>query len=202
MIVWKALNLSLMLLLALLAMLTAFFCWPEIPVLLVLLMMPCAVYHIFNETGDNEGNYEWAVGFIWKLVLWIILIYAVIYWESGLLVDGELVEVSFLDSLYFSVSTWTTLIYGDLTPPPRLRIITSSQALLGYINMGIWISILTIWITNRVNRRKSIRDSQREYFKQFNTTEEFSKDLNENSEINYDETDVGDKMSKDTNIKD
>lgn len=41
------------------------------------------------------------------------------------------------DALYFSMVTFTTLGYGDLTPTDQFRIIAAGEAMLGYITLGI-----------------------------------------------------------------
>ena len=156
-----AMNFCLMCLLGLLAFGCAFFFWPEIPVILLFLMIQCAIYHIFNSTGDEGGDFSGAVTFMFFLVSWIILVYAVMYLKSGLVINGEFTEVSFFESLYFSITTWTTLGYGDISPSPRMRLITSSQALMGYVSMGVWIAVLGAWIVQRSERRKAIHDHNR-----------------------------------------
>ena len=52
-------------------------------------------------------------------------------------------ENSLLECLYFSITTYTTLGYGDLSPSGWLRIITSLEALLGLVNMGFLIGGLS-----------------------------------------------------------
>ena len=41
------------------------------------------------------------------------------------------------DALYFSMVTFTTLGYGDLTPNDQFKILASGQAVLGYITLGL-----------------------------------------------------------------
>jgi hypothetical protein len=45
--------------------------------------------------------------------------------------------------LYFSIVTWTTLGYGDFTPPAAIRMIAAIQAMLGYIFLGILVGLGT-----------------------------------------------------------
>ena len=168
-----------MLLLAIAALACSFFFWPEVSVVFLVLMLPCAFYHVFNSTGDNGGSFEGAIGFMWKMVLWIILVYAFLYYRSGLIFAGELVRPSFRDSLYFSVTTWTTLGYGDFTPTPRMRLITSSQALMGHVSMGVWIALLGLWIVQRAERRKAIHDHNRALISSLATADSQTKEEGE-----------------------
>lgn len=82
-----------------------------------------------------------------SLQFYIIVIYALIYARIGLL-DGSGVLLQDLGTgFYFSLVTWTTLGYGDLQPPPNLRLLASSEAILGYISMGILVALLLQWLT-------------------------------------------------------
>ncbi len=56
------------------------------------------------------------------------------------------------DYVYFSVVTWTTLGYGDVSPVSELaRILASSEALVGYIVMALIIAA----VANAINNDKS-----------------------------------------------
>jgi len=68
----------------------------------------------------------------------LIPIYATIYfWFPGVLKD----EHSFLECLYFSTVTITTLGYGDITPTGWLgQVATASEALLGIILIGLFLN--------------------------------------------------------------
>lgn len=72
----------------------------------------------------------------------IILVFSIIYAFNGDLValnSTKLHNFSFLDSIYFSITTFTTLGYGDMSPLSWLRIFTSIEALSGVVNMGFLI---------------------------------------------------------------
>ncbi|MDJ1007519.1 MAG: potassium channel family protein [Paracoccaceae bacterium] len=45
-------------------------------------------------------------------------------------------------TLYFSIVTFTTLGYGDFQPVPRMRLIASIQAILGYAFLGLLVGLL------------------------------------------------------------
>jgi len=71
-----------------------------------------------------------------------MLTFGVIYWRYGLMHNGEQIEVSIFTALYFSVTTLTTLGFGDFSPTPRLRHITSLQAIIGFVSLGVWIGLI------------------------------------------------------------
>jgi len=53
------------------------------------------------------------------------------------------------DALYFSIVTRTTLGYGDFTPLPAIRLLSALQALLGYVFLGLIISLGADRLTKR-----------------------------------------------------
>jgi Ion channel len=46
--------------------------------------------------------------------------------------------------LYFSMVTWTTLGYGDVRPSDNARMLAASEAVLGYMFLGLWVWILSV----------------------------------------------------------
>ena len=81
----------------------------------------------------------------------LIFIFAGVYRGYGLIYGG--VMQSLLDdwssALYFSIVTWTTLGYGDFSPPPELRLIAAFQALVGYLFLGISVGLGTVLLSEK-----------------------------------------------------
>jgi hypothetical protein len=73
----------------------------------------------------------------------LIFIFAGIYRGYGLNYSGA--YASLTDdpgsALYFSIVTWTTLGYGDFSPPPEIRLVAATQAILGYIFFGTAVGL-------------------------------------------------------------
>lgn len=159
---YAAMNLFSMICISIAAMVTAFYLPPWVPALLAALIYIPLVGHVFMSAADNDGDYKVPISALWKILAWIILVFAVIYWKNGLLVSGKFQDIPFSDALYFSISTWTTLVFGDISPPESIRLITSIEALLGYIGMGIYISVIGLWLVQRTEDRKGIHDSRNE----------------------------------------
>jgi hypothetical protein len=82
----------------------------------------------------------------------LIFLFAGIYRGFGLIHEPA-GAVSASDGLYFSIVTWTTLGYGDFTPPPNIRLIAALEALLGYTFFGIIIGLGTDQLIRRPVRR-------------------------------------------------
>lgn len=82
----------------------------------------------------------------------ILLLFANIYRWGGLNDPARKIECgsnsSFLDALYFSVVTWTTLGYGDITPCPDIRWVAALEALAGFVVMALLIAVLVTSIEN------------------------------------------------------
>ncbi|OLF72389.1 hypothetical protein AWH62_11205 [Maricaulis sp. W15] len=69
----------------------------------------------------------------------IIFVFARFYQMSGFAQTEAGQFPSYHEAIYFSVVTWTTLGYGDLAPSAEARALAASQALLGYIFLGLLV---------------------------------------------------------------
>ena len=93
-----------------------------------------------------------------------ILSFALHYKASGLLgPNGEFIP-SFKDALYFSITTFTTLGYGDFQPQPEHRLTTSLEALSGMVSMAIGASLIWLWCQeNMVPKELAFFDGNRRH---------------------------------------
>ena len=89
------------------------------------------------------------MGAIWLWIAWsglLSFIFGLMYWVGG----RNLVEIAeshlppdLLTSLYFSIVTFTTLGFGDVTPVTGLgKVVVTAEVILGYVMLGGLISIL------------------------------------------------------------
>lgn len=83
-------------------------------------------------------------------VLLYTLAYQWMLWEHGLGTLGESRKPSFLTSVYFSATTYTSLGYGDVVPTGALTLLASSEALIGLLLIGwtaayLFISMERFW---------------------------------------------------------
>lgn len=89
----------------------------------------------------------------------VIYTFAAIYLEFGVLdTDGNRIHAR-ADALYFSIVTWTTLGYGDLRPVEGLRLVAATEALLGYLHMGLLIPLVW-WILTEARNEASDADER------------------------------------------
>lgn len=78
-----------------------------------------------------------------------IFMFAAIYRGYGLISPDGSVAPPWKTALYFSIVTWTTLGYGDYRPPEAIQLIAAIQALLGYVFLGLTVSVLAISVDRR-----------------------------------------------------
>jgi uncharacterized protein YjbI with pentapeptide repeats len=72
----------------------------------------------------------------------LILLFAIAYYfsQSNIKMPDNQTSMSFLDSLYYSTVTFTTLGYGDFYPLGFLRIFAAVEAFLGGISLGFLVA--------------------------------------------------------------
>lgn len=75
--------------------------------------------------------------------------YALLFRRDGLIFSGG-VSHSFRDALYFSVTTWTTVGYGDFTASPAMRLVTSAEALMGTASLALAVSYLWLFVSEQL----------------------------------------------------
>jgi hypothetical protein len=78
----------------------------------------------------------------------IILLYSLIYNESGLLLDDKIVY-GFEYSVYFSGVTFTTLGYGDIQASVNARAYAVIEAINGYLFLGCFSAVAFAAITGQ-----------------------------------------------------
>lgn len=79
--------------------------------------------------------------------------FALVYKSFGIIdtSTNETIKPDWIDSLYFSVVTWTTLGYGDFKPIHDLKMWVIAEALMGYIFMGLLLAKL-VYLSQRTGQ--------------------------------------------------
>lgn len=104
------------------------------------------IYLYFSSKLARGTNLYFFAGFM----AMIIVSYALIYSVLG---GTDMGIHSLSDARYFSIVTWTTLGYGDITPNEETRAYAASQALLGYFYMGMFVAIAFDWLRVESDKR-------------------------------------------------
>ena len=108
----------------------------------------------------NEISIPWMLVFVNAL----LVVYAVGYWalasagEAHGLVAADSGAVSFLDSLYFSVVTLTSLGYGDIQPHGLSRLLASTEVIVGLSFFGVMIAKISSVKQDYILRRMYYAD--------------------------------------------
>jgi hypothetical protein len=99
----------------------------------IILLMP------FRDKTDNDFQID-ALRLVCDTMIssvFMIMVFAALYKNIGLISNAEEVKPNALDAIYFSSVTFSTLGYGDFAPHPSLRIVAAIQALLGNLHLGM-----------------------------------------------------------------
>jgi hypothetical protein len=89
-----------------------------------------------------------------SLAIGLIFSFATLYRMLGVL-DDKVPSFSPETCLYFSIVTWTTLGYGDVTPTGASRMIAASEALVGYLFMAAFIACFGYILSTIIRRNEA-----------------------------------------------
>ena len=78
-------------------------------------------------------------------VLVTILSFGLHFKSAGLIQNSVHYAPDFFDAIYFSITTFTTLGYGDFQPTSSMRLLTSVEALAGMASMAVGASLIWLW---------------------------------------------------------
>ncbi len=100
------------------------------------------------------------------IVAGIIMVFAFLYYRlslvsQGLLTNPPTTQISFRDSIYFSIVTITTLGYGDFLPQGLSKALACVEVFLGLTMMGLIVAKLTSKRLSYHVRRLFSADAQR-----------------------------------------
>lgn len=85
-----------------------------------------------------------------------IISFANIYKFAGLNIGNGKITHTALDSLYFSIVTWTTLGYGDMHPTESIKLWAATEALLGTIFIPLFLAALLFSINRSKQEAKIV----------------------------------------------
>lgn len=116
----------------------------EVVIAVVALSFIVFLFGVARDRGNR--NIAVAIVFVLSNMASMILLFANIYKWLGLKdsLRPDQINTTIWDAIYFSIITWTTVGYGDITPVLQTRSIAAFEALTGYVVMGLLISVLII----------------------------------------------------------
>jgi len=110
-------------------------------------LMACPAILAVVMLSRHEWTNGWVIVSLSAQSLLLLVHFALVHHAIGLHASTSAAD-SFWDALYFSIVTWTTLGYGDLTPLPELRVFAAIEALYGYIFFGLIVGLLSARFKN------------------------------------------------------
>jgi len=118
----------------------------------------------FLVQPEPRGDYLWSrladwwpfAHFVVAIVYLLLLVnaFALIYWVAAVDHPAALrlpvnldalprpaeEKMSYWTAIYFSITTFTTTGYGDITPGPLLRLVAAAEMLVGYTIFGVFVT--------------------------------------------------------------
>jgi hypothetical protein len=90
-------------------------------------------------------------------VIFSIFIYSIFYVKSGLIIGGNLTAIDLSTAIYFSGTTWTTVGYGDISAPEGIRLLTTFEAINGYLAMAILMALVVLWLDDALKTARQYK---------------------------------------------
>ncbi|MDO8723207.1 MAG: ion channel [Syntrophales bacterium] len=151
----------------LLSLLSGFFAWYSIFTAIFLLVGFSIIILLLPLLLNLSRSYFWIVfAMLITHITITVLSFSLHYKSSGLIGPNGALSLSYYDALYFSITTFTTLGYGDFRPLADHRLTTSLEALAGMISMAIGVSFIWLWCQeNMVPKEMAFFDGNRRHKK-------------------------------------
>jgi len=130
--------------------------------ILLFLMLYLQIVSIPLQLNWSRNMYAGLLRRQFFLVGYTAIIYATHFYFGGIIeTDGK--QASFVDALYFSFTTWTTLGYGDLTVVHQLRLATSLEALTGVFTITVLTALIWLYCQERLQPKSADVDKHGEF---------------------------------------
>lgn len=122
-----------------------------IVVLLLFVALSTFVFSIPLQLNWSKNMYPMLLRALVFFILVTIVSFSIIYYRSGVIdgLNASKISKSYIDSLYLSMSMFSSLGYGSILPTSNYKILTALESLLGYFTMGLCASFLWLFTTER-----------------------------------------------------
>lgn len=98
--------------------------------------------------------------FVCMVISWAILFHAIMFLHTSQSNPSHSGPVYLLDALYFSVITWTTVGFGDITPPRAYRLVCAIEAITGMLSIPLLVSLVWYWCERRIGEEDDAIDAR------------------------------------------
>ena len=85
-------------------------------------------------------------------IIFLLVLFGILYTKCGIVDASGNVTHNFRDCMYFSAVTFTTLGYGDFKPTRPARALAASEAIVGYLCLGLLIAIFIVVIRKQLEK--------------------------------------------------
>lgn len=120
---------------------------PVFPILAVMVLSIFLLFGLCIDTlnhmaqRNNQKSVHRLLAVLGQVAAQISL-FCSFYMLFGVDKDGANIHWSSYESLYLSITSWTTLGYGDLKPLGPYRIVGAWQGLVGYLSVGLIVAVV------------------------------------------------------------
>ncbi len=129
-----------------LSLISGYFAWHSfVTISLLMIGFSTIVYLIPVFLNLSRSYFKLLASMLIIHIIVTICSFSLHYKSDGLIGPNGVFSPNYYDSLYFSITTFTTLGYGDFQPLPDYRLTTSLEALTGMISMAIGASFIWLW---------------------------------------------------------
>jgi len=109
--------------------------------------------HLIRRHGGHDGHWRrgrtaWSLASTGVMLMALHLLEALAWATAFFLLPGETNLKSFEEAVYFSIVTFTTLGYGDITLVPQWRLLSGIEAVNGILLAG-WSTALLFSVVQR-----------------------------------------------------
>ena len=99
----------------------------------------------FRKIGPFLALSYYTVLVSFSLPVFYASLYIYLSYDMGCIIGA----ISEYDYLYFSYVAFTTVGFGDLQPEGICRLVAASEAILGYISLGLFVGFASNYLSSR-----------------------------------------------------
>lgn len=114
---------------------------------------------VFNWSRDNYSGIF--LSFMFSIVVCLIC-FTIIYFKQGLIFENKVIY-SIYESLYFSISMFTNLGYGNIYPTTGNHIFTSLESFMGVLYIPLISAYIWVYIQDRLKPKSKDQEGLKDF---------------------------------------